>query len=286
MGCLMWLANSTRLDVCFATRYLAQFNQSPNDAHWLLARRTLAYLLHTMDYGLVLGGAPGPLEGWVDADFAGCKVTRKSTTGYVFKFCGGTIDWQSKRQSTVVQSTLEAEYIAASEAAREATWLRSLLKELGFKQDTTRLNCDNQGAISLANNPGMHARSKHIEVRHHYIQEKVDAGELDIFYVRSEDQQADILTKPLPRNTHADLCTRLQLGASETYQVSSATSSEPPSWSTCDCDSICLCPEDLQFYSTTIRIIHYDLFRLVRSRKTFQICLLNYSFITNTTIRS
>jgi len=182
-------------------------------AHWKYAAQVIAYLLSSKDHVLRLGGDKHALEGWVDADYAGCYTTAQSTTGYLFKFCGSTIQWQSKRQDTVAQSTLEAEYTATAEAAREAIWLRSLLKELGFSQGATKLNCDNQGAIQLAYNPGTHARSKHVDVQHHYIWEQVQDVDLWLKYIQSESQDADFLTKALPRNVHAGNCTQIGLGS-------------------------------------------------------------------------
>ena len=213
IGSLMWIASSTRPDICYATRYLARYSAKPTVAHLEMAKRVLAYLAHTKDRAIALGGDASKqhLEGWVDADHAGCTVTRKSTTGYVFKLCDSTIQWQSRRQATVAQSTMDAEYIAAAEAAREAIWLRSLLSELGFPQTTTRLNCDNESAIQLANNPGTHARSKHIDIKYHFIREKVYERVLQLSYVRSELQDADFLTKPLPRDAHDRNCARTRL---------------------------------------------------------------------------
>ncbi|EIW72190.1 hypothetical protein TREMEDRAFT_26944, partial [Tremella mesenterica DSM 1558] len=199
IGCLMWMAGATRPDICYAVRYLARSSAQPTQAHYDLALRVISYATHSKDLGLVLGGAIHGLEGWVDADYAGCTETRRSTTGYLFKFCHSTIQWQSRRQATVAQSTLDAEYTATAEAAREATWLRTLLSELGMRQGCTILHCDNQGAILLASNPGTHARSKHIDVKHHYIRNKVHDGELKLEYVQSELQNADFLTKILSR---------------------------------------------------------------------------------------
>ena len=211
IGCLMWIASTTRPDVCYAVRYLSRYSAKPTEAHLVLAKRVMAYLLCTKDHGLVLGGKPHKLEGWVDADHSGCLNTRKSTTGYVYKFCNSTIQWQSRRQATISLSTMESEYVATAEAAREAIWLRSLLSELGFKQNTTTINCDNQSAIRLANNPGTHARSKHIDIKHHFIREKVFEGDLRLEYVRSEMQDADFLTKSLSRDAHSQNCERIKL---------------------------------------------------------------------------
>jgi len=205
IGCLMWISGATRPDISFSVNYLARFSASPQGTHWNQALRLVAYLVKTRTHGLVLGAIDTvELQGWVDADYAGCPDTRRSTTGHVFQLWGSTIAWTSKRQATVAQSTLEAEYIAAAEAAREAIYLRGLLAELKvdvLKRETT-LYCDNKGAISLAENPGVHQRSKHIEVRHHFIREQVENRVLKLEYIKSDAQTADILTKPLPGPRH------------------------------------------------------------------------------------
>ena len=201
----MWISGATRPDISFSVNYLARFSASPQGTHWNQALRLVAYLVKTRTHGLVLGAIDTvELQGWVDADYAGCPDTRRSTTGHVFQLWGSTIAWTSKRQATVAQSTLEAEYIAAAEAAREAIYLRGLLAELKvdvLKRETT-LYCDNKGAISLAENPGVHQRSKHIEVRHHFIREQVENRVLKLEYIKSDAQTADILTKPLPGPRH------------------------------------------------------------------------------------
>lgn len=127
IGSLMWVAGSTQPDVAFATMYLARSSAAPTISHWEMGLRIVAYLAGTRDMGVELGGQAGGLEGWVDADFGGCLETRRSTTGYLFKLCGSPIAWCSKRQGATASSTTEAEYVAMSEAGREAVWLRQLL---------------------------------------------------------------------------------------------------------------------------------------------------------------
>jgi len=134
----------------------------------------------------------------LDADYAGDRDTRSSTTGYVFTLNGGCVTWSSKRQVSVSLSTTEAEFIAASEATKEAIWLRKLLAELGHECiEPTELYIDNQSAIKLSRNPEFHRRSKHIDVRHQFLCEKQRNGEIDTKYVKSAEQIADALTKPL-----------------------------------------------------------------------------------------
>jgi hypothetical protein len=212
VGCLQWLAGCTRPDVSYTASLLARYTNNPTEAHWEMALRATSYLAHSRTLGLELGGPKSPLEGWVDADWAGCHDTRRSTTGYVFKINGSAITWSSKRQQTVASSTVEAEYIAMAEAAREAIWLRNLLRELGFKSLlTTKLHVDNQGALRLALNPSTHQRTKHIDIKHHLIRELVEGGTIDLRYVATMEQQADILTKSLPGPRHSSNCIQLRV---------------------------------------------------------------------------
>jgi hypothetical protein len=216
IGCLQWLAGCTRPDISFAASYLARYTANPTENHWELALRTTSYLAHTRTVGLALGGPNQvTLSGWVDADWAGCHDTRRSTTGYLFKINNSPIVWSSKRQQTVSTSTVEAEYIAITEAAKEALWLRNLLKELGFENivtEATVLHTDNQGAIRLAINPSTHQRTKHIDIRHHLIRELIHNKSIALEYVTTGEQQADILTKPLPGPRHSSNLIQLGLG--------------------------------------------------------------------------
>ena len=139
------------------------------------------------------------LVGYSDADYAADLDTRRSTTGYIFMINGCTISWSSKRQQTVSVSTTEAEFVAAAEATKEAIWLRKLLSDVGHVCDgPTLLNVDNQSAIKLSRNPEFHRRSKHIDVRHSFICEKLEENVIDTKYVNTENQYADVLTKALP----------------------------------------------------------------------------------------
>jgi hypothetical protein len=176
-----------------------------------MALGVVAYLSNTRTVGLTLGGkGKRPLEGWVDADWAGCRETRRSTTGWIIELDDSPIAWSSRRQATVSASTTEGEYIAISEAGREIMWLRELLETLGYRQPTTMLHCDNQGAIALTQKPSSHPRTKHIAIRHHQknIREWVDMGMIQLAYTESKAQKADVLTKSLPGPAHA-ACVRM-----------------------------------------------------------------------------
>lgn len=136
--------------------------------------------------------------GHVDADWAGDKDTRRSTTGYIFKLFGGAISWRSKLQPTVALSSTEAEYRSTTEAGQEATWLRRLLQAFDYEcLDPTPLHCDNLGAIQLTSKSIFHARTKHIEIQYHYIRELVKSKTVSLIHCASKNMMGDLLTKPL-----------------------------------------------------------------------------------------
>ena len=148
-----------------------------------------------------------------DADYAGDLDSRKSTSGYVFFLNGAPVSCSSKAQATVAQSTAEAEYVAANDAVREAVWLRLLLEELGLKQQgATLLWQDNQGAIAIAKNPESHSRTKHIDVKHHYIRQCVEEKMIHVDYCPTEKMLADIFTKPLDAQVFDGQRTKLCIG--------------------------------------------------------------------------
>ena len=139
-----------------------------------------------------------------DADWAGDTNDRKSTSGYLFTLSGGAVTWKSKKQSCVALSTAEAEYVALSSAAQESVWLRQLTSDLGSppKAQMTLFE-DNQSAIAMSKNPQFHGRTKHVEIKHHFIREQVNEGNVKLEYCPSEEQTADMFTKGL---SHEQFC--------------------------------------------------------------------------------
>ena len=133
-------------------------------------------------------------------------------TGYVFVFGRGAVSWASKRQPTVALSTTEAEYMALSAAVKEGMWLRRLIEELGMEKDgPLQINVDNQSCIALAKNPEYHARTKHIDVQHHFSREKVEEGVVELSYCSTNKMVADVLTKALPKEKHVWCATKMGL---------------------------------------------------------------------------
>lgn len=173
--------------------------QSPKKPHLDAARRILRHIKGTIDYGLLYKrGKDCKLVGYYDTDYAGDHDTRRSTTGYVLKLGSGTISWCSKRQPTVSLSTTESEYRAAAASAQESTWLILLMEGSHQKVDyAVPLHCDNQSAVRLAENPMVHARTKHVEVHYHFIREKVSKEEIEMHQIKTDGQVADLFTKGL-----------------------------------------------------------------------------------------
>lgn len=151
-----------------------------------------------------------PLVGFVDADYAADEEERKSTSGYLFKVFGNVVSWTSKKQQVVACSTTEAEYVAMSLAVQEGLWLRGLLADPLIEMKSITDFEDNQSAIRLAYNME-NKKVKHIDVKHHFIRQMVEENIVDIHHVSSNEQEAEILTKPLPKQQFLNLISKLSL---------------------------------------------------------------------------
>lgn len=198
VGALNWAALATRPDISFAVSSVARFASNPGPAHWEAVKRIFRYLAGTRDLWLSYGEAKRTLVGYTDAD-GSMSEDRRAISGYAFLIDGGAVSWSSKRQEIVSLSTTESEYVAATHGVKEALWLRSLLSEVfGSFKDATVLLCDNQSAIALARDHQYHARTKHIDVRYHFIRWVIDQGVVRLVYCPTEDMVADVLTKALP----------------------------------------------------------------------------------------
>lgn len=200
IGGLLWVAQCSRPDVAFAVNRLSQFLQRPNQSHWDAGMRVLSYLNHTRKMKLMLGGENLDVKAYSDADWAEDRHERKSTTGYVFCLGEGVISWRSRKQKTVSLSSTEAEYMAMSDACREAKWLLYLVNELGITSNKPINLCvDNEGAEALARNPSHHSRTNHIHTRYHFVRECVKDEAVTLHHVSTADMRADMLTKGLGR---------------------------------------------------------------------------------------
>jgi len=202
VGSLLY-ATQTHPDIQFSVNLVAQFSGNPGIPHLEAAKCILRYLKGTQNFSLILGqhGRDAvDIVGWTDSDWAGDVDSRRSVGGFVFDVAGGCVSWSSKKQVSVATSSVEAEYVASANATKEAVWLRTLLKEVGYPQhQATIIHADNQGAIALARNPTSHSRAKHIDICFHFIRERIEKNEIKLQYISTHQMVADILTKALPR---------------------------------------------------------------------------------------
>jgi hypothetical protein len=228
LGCCWWGGSNTRPDIVFSCSTLSSIQNSPTKFHWDLLIKLCGYILFTIRYGIVY--RPGTTErikpiGYVDADLAGDKVTRKSMSGYIFLVNGSPVSWSSKRQSMVALSSTESEYISLSRGVQQAVWIRSWLDEigLGLGENPIDILCDNIGAVSLAETNKAHNLSKHIDIRLHFIRDIVGKGDIAVYPVSSMQNLADIMTKSLSKFNHSRIISALGLDWS--YQKQDARGS-------------------------------------------------------------
>jgi hypothetical protein len=211
VGALLYLARGARPDIACVVSQLARFQTDPGQEHLIAIKRVLRYLKGTRDYCMYFSAKQElQLRGYSDSDYAGDTSTRRSTGGFVFLIGDTPISWRSKLQPSVALSSTESEYVALSNAAQEANYLRALLYEFGIDIDKpTIIYEDNQAAIAIANNAQYHGRLKHIDVRVHFVRDQVRAGQVRIEYCPTDQMVADIMTKPLPKPTLTYLTQRL-----------------------------------------------------------------------------
>ena len=175
----------------------------------------MKYLKGSSTVGLVYGANTKTvdIEGFVDSDYAGDLDSRRSQTGYVFQLRGCTISWKANLQSTVALSTTEAEYMACTEAVKEAIWLKGIAREMGIDQKSVTLHCDSQSALHLSKNQVFHERTKHIDVRLHFIRDIISEGKVEMAKICTEENPADMLTKVLPTSKFRHCLFLLQVSA-------------------------------------------------------------------------
>jgi hypothetical protein len=210
VGKLIYLT-ITRPDITFAVSLVSGYMHAPTVQHLGMVKRILRYLKGTIGRGIVMTrNGHNNIMGYVDSDWAGNSLDRRSTTGYCMFIGGNLVSWKSKKQSVVTRSNAEAEYRAMASTAYELIWLKQLLADFGFHGVTPMtLFCDNQAAMHIASNPVFHERTKHIEVDCHYIRQQVQAKLIQPQYVRSHDQLADVLTKALSSTQFHRLLSKL-----------------------------------------------------------------------------
>ena len=205
VGSLLFIAQATRPGIAYAVNLVSRFNNQHSAIHWNAVKRIIRYLKATMDLKLrFLKNDKKGIYGYCDADWATDADERKSCSGYIFKYGSAAISWCSKKQTIVALSSTEAEYISLSSITKEAVWLKQLADELNINNKRAIIiNCDNQSAIKLAENCGYRPRTKHIDIRHHHIREKIADGTIFIKYVCTKENVADSLTKPVTKEKHS-----------------------------------------------------------------------------------
>ncbi len=197
IGSLLYLTAS-RPDITFAVGVCARYQAEPKISHLTQVKRILKYVNGTCDYGILYThGESTTLIGYCDADWAGSADDRKSTSGACFFLGNNLISWFSKKQNCVSLSTAEAEYIAAGSSCSQLLWMKQMLKEYNVEQDVMTLYCDNLSAINISKNPIQHSRTKHIDIRHHFIRDLVEEKVITLEHVTTDEQLADIFTKAL-----------------------------------------------------------------------------------------
>ena len=209
IGSLLYLTAS-RPDIMFATCLCARFQADPKESHLIAVKRIFRYLKGTPNLGIWYPKDTGfDLIGYTDSDYAGCKIDRKSTSGSCQFLGRRLVSWFSKKQHSVSTLTAEAEYIAAGSCCAQLPWMRNQLKDYGIDLDHIPIFCDNTSAIAISNNPVQHSRTKHIDIRYHFIREHIMNGTVELQYVPTADQIADIFTKPLDEATFNKLVSEL-----------------------------------------------------------------------------
>ena len=210
IGSLLYLTAS-RPDIMFSVCLCARFQSCPKESHLSAVKRIFKYLAGTIEIGLWYPKfTTFDLVGYSDADFAGCKVDRKSTSGTCHFLGNSLISWHSKKQNSVALSTAEVEYVAAGSCCVQVLWMKQTLQDYGLKYDNIPIRCDNTSAINLTKNPIQHSRTKHIEIRHHFIRDHVLSNDICLEFVDTNNQIADIFTKPLSEDRFCTL--RRELG--------------------------------------------------------------------------
>jgi hypothetical protein len=213
VGSLLYLT-ATRPDLMYAVGLVSRYMERPTEMHLQAVKRILRYLRGTTEFGIIYRkGDEGQLRAYADSDYAGDVDDRKSTSGFVFMLGTGAVSWSSKKQPVVTLSTTEAEFIAVASCACQGVWLRRILGNIGLEQVTnTVIYCDNNSAIKLSKNPVLHGRSKHIDVRFHFLRDLTRDGVVELVYYNTQEQIADIMTKPLKLEAFLKLRDKLGMG--------------------------------------------------------------------------
>jgi phage anti-repressor protein len=197
IGSLLYLTPS-RPNIAFSVRVCARFQANPKKSYLTAVKHIIRYVNATVNYGICFSRETNlVLAGYSDGDWAGNADDRKSTSGGCFYVGTNLVAWMSRKQASISLSTVEAEYIAAGSCCTQLLWMKKLLCDYGFTQDTMVIHCENTSTINISKNPVQHSQTKHINIRHHFNRDLVKSREVALMFIPSENQLADILTKPL-----------------------------------------------------------------------------------------
>ncbi|KAJ9542154.1 hypothetical protein OSB04_028660 [Centaurea solstitialis] len=197
IGSLLYLT-ATRPDIMFATCFCARFQANPKESHLAAVKRILQYLKGTPELGLWYPkDSSFELISFTNTDYGGCKLDRKSTSGSCQFLVDKLVSWTSKKQNCVSTSTAEAEYVATTSCCSQVLWMKTQLIDYGYKLKRVPIYCDSESAIAIKSNPVQHSKTKHIDIRYDFIKDNVEKGNIEMFFVQTDFQLADLFTKPL-----------------------------------------------------------------------------------------
>jgi len=210
IGSVLYLT-ACRPDIQFSVCLCARFQSNPKESHLMAVKRIFRYLVSTVNFGLWYPiGCELTLIAYTDADYAGCKIDRKSTSGSCLFLGGCLISWASKKQNSVALSTAEAEYVAAGSCGAQVLWVKHQLSDFNIDLGCVSILCDNTSAINISKNPVQHSRTKHIEIRHHFLRDHVAKEDFKLEFIETSKQLADVFTKPLSEDRFSSI--RRELG--------------------------------------------------------------------------
>nr|GEW31706.1 copia protein [Tanacetum cinerariifolium] len=228
IGALMYLTSS-RPDIVHATCLCARYQAKPTEKHLKEVKRIFRYLRGTVNTGLwYLKDSGFELTGFSDADYAGCKDTFKSTSDGAQFLGEKLVSWSLKKQDCTTLSTTEAKYVSLSACCAQVLWMRTQLTDYGFHFNKIPIYCDSKSAIAISCNPVQHSRTKHIAVRYHFIKEHVEKGTIELYFVKTDYQLANIFTKALPADHFIYLVRRLGSDDGVTTSLQLSRNSRPP----------------------------------------------------------
>ncbi|GJU78942.1 hypothetical protein Tco_1276012 [Tanacetum coccineum] len=197
IGSIMYLT-ARRLDIQFLTCLCARYQANPKESHLIAVKRIFRYLKSTPNLGLWYPKCSGfDLKGYSDSDYVGCNMDSKSTSGTCQLLGGKLVFWSAKKQQFITMSSAEVEYVAAARCCANILWIKSQLTDYDIIYEKVPIFCDNTSAIAISNNPVLHSRTKHIDIRYHFIRDHILKGDIELHFIPTQYQVTDIFTKPL-----------------------------------------------------------------------------------------